>query len=1355
MLRRVLFFAVLSGLAVSNAGRAELEIRGRVVDDSERPVARASVELAPILPLYERYRAILDGHIETEPVSKVRTSVDGRYVLEVPEPGMWQVLIRARRKIPVRNHLTPLTESIDLPDAKLRADAGLEIRVVDPEGGPVRGAQVWTRSLERSAWGRRTQWRERGQFGVTDENGRVRLARAAGESQRIRAWAAGFLVSEDGVTVDGDSGTVALRRGHPLSLRFGTSDGQPTPEAVVAVQSERRTFIAGSTDTDGRMTLALQPDRPLALEIRLADGTSFGSTLERREHELVNPSPKADRIEVATAIELSGSVVDRERREPVSGAFVWPSRNPGHFARTDAEGVYRLRLSAGKNRRIGGGAAGYRSEYERVEVSAGSQDGPLIALGVAATLVGRVADGEGQGVAGAQVTAVRSDAWDHPKTRTGADGRFRLTGLDPESVYEVVATARDFVPARQTVRPAPDLSIELVLDPGRALVGFVVDEGGAPIGGAKISLFEIEADLARRMRGQAADDSRRSTESNPDGSFRIRGLGDRPVALLVRSAGYATQFESGIDISGDQPVVDAGEIVLAAGAEIHGVVQTANDSPIEGASVHAGSMSFGRPIPRAVMQEMTKTAASGADGTFVLSDLPKARAMHLWVDHEDYLRESVQGILAGNEKPVEIVLKPAGRLSGRVVDEQRGAVGGARILATPLEPKDGLTPRFGGFSLGTQRSQSREDGSFLMTKAPPGKIEVKAEAQGYLPSEPIEIQLAEGGEKSGLVLVLRRGTELSGSVRDTEGRPVGGAEVRARPITSGGITSFFNRRGASTRTDGSGNFSIAGLETGEIALTVTHDEYVEHEESLDFKPGMRRDIVLQSGTTVSGFVLNDAGEPISGAEVGVTDSARNMGSKTTSRSLDDGSFEISGVGAGSYRLRVSKSGFATTTSEAPFQVAASPVRGLTVYLKTGGTIRGQIAGLGPEELGQVEVFVTGVEQGLPSIGFVGADGNYRVPNVGFEKGLVAGRSPATGQTVQQPFELDTDGGETWVDLEFASGAAIAGKVLLDGDPWPGAQVSADGGPGSQGGAQSDQEGRFEIRGLSSGRHRVSVFGRMGGLHTEYVDVAGDTQVTIDVKALPVSGLVVNADSSEPIEGASVVAETSDVSPFGAVARATTSARGEFELRLAAGGRYSVRAQAAGYAEETVVVSAGSGNNDPLTLRLEPTDSVEVALKLWSGIQPEFASFAVLDDGRRVWAGWARATDGRFRLGSIPAGEWTLMVEAPESAITSVPIRVPGPPIEIGLAQESRISVDLSKIAGAAGLGQLRLLSPNGAPLLRAEGGLREDWPVRRLLPVLTGVPAGSWIVEYSDVSGAVWRRPVTTRTGETANVTLE
>ena len=658
-------------------------------------------------------------------------------------------------------------------------------------------------------------------------------------------------------------------------------------------------------------------------------------------------------------------------------------------------------------------------------------------------------------------------------------------------------------------------------------------------------------------------------------------------------------------------------------------------------------------------------------------------------------------------------------MSGRVEDEHGDSVEGVLVEVRAASPARGrLSGRFCG-RFPRERVESDEEGFFSLVEVRPAELNLSARGAGYIASEQVELIVAAGEERSGVVLRVRRGVELSGTVSDARGRPVTGATIMVMREMKAHLS------GASLgmshgRSDAEGHYVVEGIDPDAegLLLRVRHGDYPSHARSLDLEPGANRlDLILEASVSVAGLVLSPGGDPVAGAMAGLQGESRNFSrNPDTTLSTADGSFEIAGVPAGTYQLFAVKEGYARSIASEPVEVAADrDVRGLAVYLSRGGTIKGRILGLESAEVSQVQVFATdGQTQHLS--GFVDPSGEYRVAHVGFTEGTVGAIADGRGQSVAESFDLDTEGGETWVDLEFPQGGSILdGVVLIDGEPWRGVRVMVRGGGDSVGSASTDGSGHFKIHGLRDGSHELTLLGSSTSSHTETVEILGNTEIAIDITSVRISGSVLDSATWEGISGALVVAG-SDAEPFSvAAAQAATLQSGHFEIVLPANRSVTLTARADGFAQESISLDTGPGGEiTGVELALERAGELELYVRLSSGLHPNMVSVGVLDGaGTVVFSDVVfGTTEEEIRLRSIPPGEWILLVAAAGGATVSVPISVPGPPVAVTLPPEARISVDLSALAEELGFGTLRLLSPGGEPFrMVVSGQVLMEWPV--------------------------------------------
>ncbi len=1113
-------------------------MRGVVVDESGAPVVRASVELHRVPPRYERRRQLLEGRVHPEPEARVRTSAGGEYILAVPEAGFWQVEILARGKVPVRRRLLPLLEDLVLPEAVLAADAGIEVRSEASDGSPLAGIQVRVRAMlgESGDYSRRNPyWQDRGWFGLTDEEGKVRLSRRAGDEVEVVAFAPGFMPSE-GVRAKGRAATVRLEPGRPMTLRFVTPSGEPAAHTIVLVGDHE--WTSALTDNEGRAQFYLRPDEPLDFGLITEAGQYETGSLQASLEELAQDPEKYEQLTLPGSVLLEGLVIEAEHRRAAPGAWVWTASDPGDAVRTDPAGRYRLVQGSGRRWRIGAAKSGYLLALDLARREAETLQVPTLALVRAEALEGRVVDAQGEGVGAALVQAFPIDTsgssiLERPRTSTGADGRFRLSGLSEDRTYELLIEAHGFAPARPVIRPADEQLVEVVLDRGRTLTGRVVDSGGEPQVDARIALAPMVSEWRWMHDTSVLEESTYVSTSDADGRFRLDDLPGQSMGLIASKEGFAVTRLLDLDLAAADWEVDLGDLVLSPGWSLVGVVRTKDGEGIAGAQVKAqrtspADMSLASVEWNDASQE---PLATDADGRFVVENLASGDGVMITVEHPGFITQISPQLSPSTDERIEIVLERAAKVSGRVENERGRPVEGVMIEVSLKEAASGRSSGMFSHRVRSRRERVRsgDDGSFTLAQLSPGRVELSARGAGYIASEPVELVAVAGEELDGVLLRVRRGVELSGTVTDSRGRPVAGAAAWISREDKNAYT-FDIAHVARGLSDAEGHYRIEGLDpyADGLVLRLSHDDHPTLERPLSLEVGSNRlDLVLESGATVAGFVFGQEGEPVSGAAVGLENEPGSSSSERhTTLSTEDGSFEIAGVAEGTYRLIAGKEGYARSIAAEPVEIATDlDSRGNVLYLSPGGTLRGRILGVEPDAMAQIEVFASSTGGGpiLPVRGFVDPNGEYRIAHVGFAEGTVGGSNRVSGQSVGESFDLDTAGGETWIDLEFPKGGSVLeGVVLFDGEPWQGAYVMAHSGTDSVGSASTDGSGRFRILGLRDGVHRLQLFGEGSVAHTETVQVMGRAEVTIEITGARISGTVVESATGQGISGATVV-----------------------------------------------------------------------------------------------------------------------------------------------------------------------------------------------------------------------------------------
>ncbi len=360
-------------------------------------------------------------------------------------------------------------------------------------------------------------------------------------------------------------------------------------------------------------------------------------------------------------------------------------------------------------------------------------------------------------------------------------------------------------------------------------------------------------------------------------------------------------------------------------------------------------------------------------GRFRLADLPAGRLVVI-ASHPDFADGRSEEVLLapGGEARVQIALKPAPVVRGRVVDE-RGPVGGAEL-----------------WRAGELAAVADGAGRFELRRlADP--VEVEARARGYVPAKrvvdpavdhEIEYRLAHAGGR------------LAGVVVDERGFPVAGA----RAAVGGG------RFHAEAVSDKRGEFAVDGAPEGPLALRVSHDEHPT--AALTVAAGDDVRVALAPGAGVEGELRDErTGAPPPGGRVTV----ESGGERRTAAIDRRGRFRVIGLAPGA----------ATLTANAPGYLAASQsinlpaaewsrevtVRDLRVDLTLGGAVVGVVRDDRGEPARDVEVTVGALK--LRS----DAQGRFHAPAV------PAGRVEVTAGNASESITVDP-GRDTRVELRL-------------------------------------------------------------------------------------------------------------------------------------------------------------------------------------------------------------------------------------------------------------------------------------------------------------------------------------------------
>ncbi|MGE3174991.1 MAG: carboxypeptidase regulatory-like domain-containing protein [Planctomycetota bacterium] len=643
------------------------------------------------------------------------------------------------------------------------------------------------------------------------------------------------------------------------------------------------------------------------------------------------------------ALSLEGRVVAAATQEPIADAVVRAlppgqdfGQNDPATASTDADGRFRL---AGLSRGILRVEVRHRDFGTAVRTFVvGPQPTPLaVDLPPRSTVRGRLAAADPALVRGAHLT-LRSSVDELASAVVGDDGTFAFErsltpGWASLSVADGQCVFATGTSAQQVRIEENGTVLEFEVSAPAVVTGRIVDQGGAPIAGARLSASQADLVWQRLRRAGNAlldfhltkfgDQLTRSTGGEPepllavtgrDGRFRIAGLPPGPVDLRVVRPGYGNHKFS-VEVPACGEVMAAEPVQLPRGCRVRGQVRRGG-RPLPGAQV--GVVALGLGI----------TAVTGLDGRYELQDLPPGQ-------YTVRARFSTFPIQLGPdtavtpERPAEIDLEfPPGRTVRGVVrglDEQ--PVEGALVLVRGEQGNPVSTDSNGAFVL-------------------------------EAPSRAVELQIGLGDDTGVRVVPVPLGTdEVEVAIDAPPNCTISGSVVclPGRRTASGVLLRISRGDGDDSRVTArwielqAGRLRHPLFPAGRSRVTFWCEGQAPVVRELDLAAGEEHalgELLFEPGATLRGRVVDEAGAPVAGAEVFLGEECDLQVYQSQNHTAADGAFSVRGVSSAAASLVVRSPGYAARVVPLRLPQDVLGAEPLQVRLERGSTIRVEVGGDG-------------------------------------------------------------------------------------------------------------------------------------------------------------------------------------------------------------------------------------------------------------------------------------------------------------------------------------------------------------------------------------------------------------------------
>jgi hypothetical protein len=685
--------------------------------------------------------------------------------------------------------------------------------------------------------------------------------------------------------------------------------------------------------------------------------------------------------------------------------------------------------------------------------------------------------------------------------------------------------------------PGVSHGLTVSLRRGGSVRGIVRDPQGRPVAGAWVENLALRmgGDVDQGLRAVSDAEGRYRIEAANPGRNALRA-----GAFNLHLPGVPRNLRDALRKEGPPPpytveVPESGEVVrdlaLVPDCRVEGRMVHRDGTPAAGIRPRLvtgrdpeSTMGTGQP--------------SRADGAFVIEDIEPAPGDYrvaaggppgrLGTSEPFALAESgtIQGLV--------VTVAPPASLEGRVRRGDGRAPGAATVRLVRAASGDILEGRAFYPLNEAARSTAAADGTFRFEGLDPGPWTPIAAADGCVETMGATVEIGEGESKTGADVVLPAARGIAGRVVNGAGAPVPGALVvagplEARPLPEGTVSAVASYADQPlSRSDAEGKFVLRGLGSGTCRVAARAEDFPAW--VADVEAGTTDlVVVLTAGLRIEGVVREKTGgKPVEGVKVNCFGLS---GSDAEAWTAADGTFTLRGLAEGPYSVDIfERSG----QPWAPLTVrgVAAGTKGLVLALQKGLSVSGRCVDASGRTLDakNLRITILGAEGGRGID--LAADGGFLFERIvpGPCRIMVAS-SGTSGVGGYLPRSVDCQAGDRDVVVALARGKSITGRVVTeDGSP-PGPDISLESCPAGSRGVSAcfmyrrvQEDGTFCTDPYEEGAAQDLLVHAPGGFCATVRDVApGSEGVVLRLeRTVSISGRVAFPEGV-PTEGTGVVA----------------------------------------------------------------------------------------------------------------------------------------------------------------------------------------------------------------------------------------
>ncbi|MBM3289425.1 MAG: hypothetical protein FJY92_04670, partial [Candidatus Hydrogenedentes bacterium] len=413
---------------------------------------------------------------------------------------------------------------------------------------------------------------------------------------------------------------------------------------------------------------------------------------------------------------------------------------------------------------------------------------------------------------------------------------------------------------------------------------------------------------------------------------------------------------------------------------------------------------------------------------------------------------------------VDFAVERGAEITGRVTYAQGGdPIVNASVFAIPSQMVRSALRRMSTGAMndiGPNQTRTNENGEFALRGLEfDSEYRAVARTNGLAPGSSEMLQLDPGEPAPHVEIVLVRGSNVSGTVRYTDGTPAGGAELLLFPDSGEGWNTFIGPY--PTRADDTGAFKIENVAIGAYWLRAEGDfgggmigraTAAQNKAARVETDGVNDvtgiDMVIAKGTpksvtppaqgSIKGTVVGVDGTPVAEARVEgrmVGNPAMNYGATTGA----DGTFELNELRGPVFDLSVS-------ADEGIAKQAAVPVgTNVTLRLTPPASLSGRVVDTAgdpvpgcsvrltnQDDAGKVASFISVMQNmfgAQPGGQSTNADGAFEFAKLAPGRYVVRANSASRGTAETSPLTVAAGQDVTGVEIRLNAGVTISGTVV--------------------------------------------------------------------------------------------------------------------------------------------------------------------------------------------------------------------------------------------------------------------------------------------------------------------------------------